>query len=471
MGLRDRSGVPGEARLGRRVRARGGRAARPRVPGQGVPPPDDVVRRIIDPLQAAGPRPGPVGDPPRPRARRPGLRPAQARAAQRDPRPVAAGRRSSSAARRPTPATPRSSPTTAPTQQKERYLQPLLDGRDLLLLLDDRAAGRLPTRRCSRTRAVTRRRRVGDQRLEVLLVERPHRVVPHRDGGHQPRRERLPGHVDVPGADRHARRRDRAQRRPGGRAARTRACTPSSTTTTCGCRPTPCSAARARPSPSPRPASAAAASTTPCAPSACARRRLDMMCERALSRETQGELLADKQFVQGYIADSYAQLMQFRLFVLLHGVEDRQVQRLPQGAQGHRRGQGGSCRRCCTTSRWRAMQVHGALGASNEMPFVQHDARRRRDGPRRRPDRGPQGHRRPRGAQGLQARADDWPTEHLPSSARPRPPPSGPTCSSASSRTSRPRPSAARPPGRVSRSSGCRPRAHWRARGRCRGRP
>src|SRR5262249_34992594 len=47
-----------------------------------------------------------------------------------------------------------------------------------------------------------------------------------------------------------------------------------------------------------------------------ARKALDMMCERALSRTTQGSLLADKQFVQGYIADSYAQLMQFRLFVL-----------------------------------------------------------------------------------------------------------------------------------------------------------
>src|SRR4029077_9503544 len=43
---------------------------------------------------------------------------------------------------------------------------------------------------------------------------------------------------------------------------------------------------------------------------------LDMMCERALSRRTQGTPLADKQFVQGYIADSYAQLAQFRLFVL-----------------------------------------------------------------------------------------------------------------------------------------------------------
>jgi hypothetical protein len=30
-----------------------------------------------------------------------------------------------------------------------------------------------------------------------------------------------------------------------------------------------------------------------------ARKALDMMCERALSRTTQGSLLADKQFVQG----------------------------------------------------------------------------------------------------------------------------------------------------------------------------
>src|SRR3974377_2030593 len=42
----------------------------------------------------------------------------------------------------------------------------------------------------------------------------------------------------------------------------------------------------------------------------------DMMGERALSRHTEVSILADKQFVQGYIADSYAQLVQFRLFVL-----------------------------------------------------------------------------------------------------------------------------------------------------------
>src|SRR6202040_3506723 len=43
---------------------------------------------------------------------------------------------------------------------------------------------------------------------------------------------------------------------------------------------------------------------------------LDMMCDRALTREPAGSRLSDKQFVQGYIADSYAQLKQFRLFVL-----------------------------------------------------------------------------------------------------------------------------------------------------------
>ena len=66
----------------------------------------------------------------------------------------------------------------------------------------------------------------------------------------------------------------------------------------------------------------------------------DMMCERALSRETQGSLLAEKQLVQGYIADSWAQIEQFRLLVLRHRVEDRPLPGLPQGAEGHRGGEG-----------------------------------------------------------------------------------------------------------------------------------
>ncbi|HKH07185.1 MAG TPA: acyl-CoA dehydrogenase family protein [Acidimicrobiales bacterium] len=99
-----------------------------------------------------------------------------------------------------------------------------------------------------------------------------------------------------------------------------------------------------------------------------ARKALDMMCERALSRETQGTLLAEKQFVQGYIADSYAQLTQFRLFVLYTAwsIDEhndyRKVRKdiaavkvvMPQVLHD---------------IAWRAMQVHGALGVSNEMPF------------------------------------------------------------------------------------------------------
>jgi len=98
------------------------------------------------------------------------------------------------------------------------------------------------------------------------------------------------------------------------------------------------------------------------------KKALDMMCERALSRKTQGSLLAEKQFVQGYIADSYAQLVQFRLFVLYTAWEIDKY-------NDYRR-----VRKDIATAKvvmptvlhdiaWRAMQVHGALGTTNEMPF------------------------------------------------------------------------------------------------------
>ncbi|WP_433152683.1 acyl-CoA dehydrogenase family protein [Actinomadura nitritigenes] len=101
-----------------------------------------------------------------------------------------------------------------------------------------------------------------------------------------------------------------------------------------------------------------------------AQKALDMMCERALSRETQGSLLADKQFVQGYIADSYAQLVQFRLFVLY------------TAWQIDKHNDYKKVRKDIATAKvimptvlhdiaWRAMQVHGALGVTNEMPFFQ----------------------------------------------------------------------------------------------------
>jgi acyl-CoA dehydrogenase len=42
----------------------------------------------------------------------------------------------------------------------------------------------------------------------------------------------------------------------------------------------------------------------------------DMMCERALSRESHGKVISDHQMVQEKIADSYAQIQMLRLYVL-----------------------------------------------------------------------------------------------------------------------------------------------------------
>ena len=101
---------------------------------------------------------------------------------------------------------------------------------------------------------------------------------------------------------------------------------------------------------------------------AMAQKALDMMCERALSRETQGSLLADKQFVQGYVADSWAQLLQFRLMVLHTAWKiDKHNDYLKV------RKDIAACKVVMPTVlhdiAWRAMQVHGALGTTNEMPF------------------------------------------------------------------------------------------------------
>jgi acyl-CoA dehydrogenase len=100
-----------------------------------------------------------------------------------------------------------------------------------------------------------------------------------------------------------------------------------------------------------------------------AQQAIDMMCERALSRETQGSRLADKQFVQGYIADSYAQLAQFRLLVLhtawkIDTLDDYRKVRKDIAAVKV------VMPTVLHDIAHRALQVHGALGVSNEMPFL-----------------------------------------------------------------------------------------------------
>jgi len=101
---------------------------------------------------------------------------------------------------------------------------------------------------------------------------------------------------------------------------------------------------------------------------ATCQRALDLMCERVLSRETQGSLLAQKQFMQGDIADSYVELHQFRLFVLYTAWEIDQY-------QDYKRTRKNIAAIKVLTPKvihdavWRSMHAHGALGVSNEMPF------------------------------------------------------------------------------------------------------
>ncbi len=98
------------------------------------------------------------------------------------------------------------------------------------------------------------------------------------------------------------------------------------------------------------------------------KKAFDLMCERALSRTTQGEVLANKQMVQEMIADSWIEMEQFRLLVLrtawrIDKYKDYKVVRRDISAV--KAAMPGVLRNVAS----RALQVHGSLGLSNEMPF------------------------------------------------------------------------------------------------------
>jgi acyl-CoA dehydrogenase len=102
---------------------------------------------------------------------------------------------------------------------------------------------------------------------------------------------------------------------------------------------------------------------------AVCQRALDLLCERVLSRETQGSLLARKEFIQGDIADSYAELQQFRLLVLytawqIDNTKDYAKVRKDISAIK------ALTPKVVHDAVWRSMHAHGALGVSNEMPFA-----------------------------------------------------------------------------------------------------
>jgi acyl-CoA dehydrogenase len=99
----------------------------------------------------------------------------------------------------------------------------------------------------------------------------------------------------------------------------------------------------------------------------CAR-MLDMMRERAVSRRSQGTLLADKQAVQQVIADSWIELEQYRLLVLHTAwVIDTQ----PHGTARTRIA---ACKvamaKIYHDIAQRALHLHGSLGTTNELPLA-----------------------------------------------------------------------------------------------------
>ncbi|WP_109526677.1 MULTISPECIES: acyl-CoA dehydrogenase family protein [Nocardia] len=99
------------------------------------------------------------------------------------------------------------------------------------------------------------------------------------------------------------------------------------------------------------------------------RRAFDMMAERVLSRRTQGELLADKQMVQQFIADSWIELAQFRLLVM------RTAWIIDNEPYGAARTDIAMCKvamaKVFADIIGRAVQLHGSLGVSTELPLYE----------------------------------------------------------------------------------------------------
>jgi acyl-CoA dehydrogenase len=99
------------------------------------------------------------------------------------------------------------------------------------------------------------------------------------------------------------------------------------------------------------------------------RRAFDQMCERAVSRYTQGGTLASKQLVQQMIADSWIEMESFRLLVLRTAwkIDDVKDYKLVRGDISAVKA---AMPKVLHDVAARALQVHGSLGLSNEMPYM-----------------------------------------------------------------------------------------------------
>jgi acyl-CoA dehydrogenase len=93
----------------------------------------------------------------------------------------------------------------------------------------------------------------------------------------------------------------------------------------------------------------------------------DMMCERALSRQSHGAIIAEHQMVQEKIADSYAELMQLRLMVLYT------AWKMDKTSSAECRTEIAAVKftmaKVLREISFRALHIHGSLGTTNLTPL------------------------------------------------------------------------------------------------------
>ena len=97
------------------------------------------------------------------------------------------------------------------------------------------------------------------------------------------------------------------------------------------------------------------------------KRAFDMMCERALSRESHGKVIAEHQMVQEAIADSYAEINMLRLLVLWTAWT------IDNSSTAESRTQIAACKYTCAKVlrevSYRALHIMGSLGTTNLTPL------------------------------------------------------------------------------------------------------
>ena len=102
-------------------------------------------------------------------------------------------------------------------------------------------------------------------------------------------------------------------------------------------------------------------------------RAFDMMLERAVSRRTRGRMLGDHQMVQAKLAEAIVQLESFRLLTLKTAwiIDESEAGRMPHGSA---RNHIGMCKIAMPALYkdvvGRALEIHGSLGISLDMPLA-----------------------------------------------------------------------------------------------------